>query len=66
MPFYTMHTAAVPDGLALDFATGRVYLTDSGLFTVGYFDPTSRRMTTLIAGSTTDQPRDIVLDTTNR
>ena len=52
--------------LALDFVTGRIYLTDAGQFSVSFFDPVSNQTNIVIVGSIVDQPRDIVLDPTSR
>ncbi len=59
-------SVSLPHGLALDHGTGRVYLTDVELHTVSYYDTSTQRITTLITGSNTDRPRDIVLDTAGR
>ncbi len=54
------------DGLAVDYTTNKLYITDAGLDVIIVFDPNLLLYKTLVNTGPETQPRGIVLDPTTR
>ncbi len=57
---------AAMEGLALDYTTDRVYVTDRDLKMIRYYHYPSYTLTTLVTQTSSHWPRDIVLDICKR
>ncbi len=60
------YLGAAMEGLALDYTTDRVYVTDRNLKRISYYHYPSSTLTTLVTQSSSHWPRDIVLDICKR